>query len=81
MPAVVPLIHVKWKKTYQAYYGVVKDHTSISMEREYKLVPQFNYTQKDHGEKPKEDPFGVLNPFKTKQKKSLEYTARLQSYT
>lgn len=32
------------------------------MEGEYKLVPQFNYTQKDHGEQ--EDPSGVLKPEK-----------------
>lgn len=36
------------------------------MKGEYKLVPQFNYTQKDHGEQPKEDPSGVLKPKKKK---------------
>lgn len=67
MPAVVSLIHIKWKNHYQAYYEVVEAHTSTSMEGEYKLVPWFNYTQKDHGEKPKEDPSGILKPEKKKK--------------
>lgn len=76
MPAVVSLIHIKWKNHYQAYYEVVEAHTSTSMEGEYKLVPWFNYTQKDHGEKPKEDPSGILKPEK---KKKVYWSTELSS--